>query len=62
MLIKKQLQNNPKFIEDLGADSSDAVEIVMAVEEEFELKFLTMLMNILKQLVILLRISMKECN
>ena len=27
-----------KLIEDLGADSLDAVELVMAVEEEFELE------------------------
>jgi len=28
---------NSRFIEDLGADSLDAVEIVMALEEEFDL-------------------------
>ena len=27
---------NAKFIEDLGADSLDTVELVMALEEEFE--------------------------
>jgi acyl carrier protein len=29
---------NAKFIEDLGADSLDTVELVMAFEEEFELE------------------------
>jgi acyl carrier protein len=31
----KQLTNEAKFIEDLGADSLDIVELVMALEEEF---------------------------
>jgi acyl carrier protein len=31
----KQLQSEAKFIEDLGADSLDIVELVMALEEEF---------------------------
>ena len=42
-IIVKELQVNPdqvtpdaKFIEDLGADSLDTVELVMALEEEFE--------------------------
>lgn len=29
--------NNAKFIEDLGADSLDIVELVMAMEEEFSI-------------------------
>ena len=33
----KQLQPEAKFIEDLGADSLDTVELVMALEEEFGL-------------------------
>jgi acyl carrier protein len=33
----KQLTNEAKFIEDLGADSLDIVELVMALEEEFSL-------------------------
>jgi acyl carrier protein len=33
----KQLTNEAKFIEDLGADSLDIVELVMALEEEFGL-------------------------
>ena len=32
---KETITEQSKFIEDLGADSLDAVEIVMAVEEEF---------------------------
>ena len=32
----KQLTPEAKFIEDLGADSLDIVELVMALEEEFE--------------------------
>ena len=31
----KQLTPEAKFIEDLGADSLDTVELVMALEEEF---------------------------
>ena len=30
-----QVTNDAKFIEDLGADSLDTVELVMAFEEEF---------------------------
>ena len=33
-----QVTRESKMIEDLGADSLDAVELVMAVEEEFELE------------------------
>jgi acyl carrier protein len=31
-----ELNNNSSFVEDLGADSLDTVELVMALEEEFE--------------------------
>ena len=31
-----EVNPNAKFIEDLGADSLDTVELVMALEEEFE--------------------------
>ena len=34
----KQLAPEAKFIEDLGADSLDIVELVMAMEEEFEVE------------------------
>ena len=34
----KQLTPEAKFIEDLGADSLDIVELVMALEEEFSLE------------------------
>ena len=34
----KQLTPQAKFIEDLGADSLDIVELVMALEEEFGLE------------------------
>ena len=30
------IQNGASFVEDLGADSLDTVELVMALEEEFE--------------------------
>ena len=33
-----QVKPESKMIEDLGADSLDAVELVMAVEEEFEIE------------------------
>ncbi|WP_027851508.1 acyl carrier protein [Marinospirillum insulare] len=31
-----EIQNSSSFVEDLGADSLDTVELVMALEEEFE--------------------------
>jgi len=31
-----QVTNEASFVEDLGADSLDTVELVMALEEEFE--------------------------
>ena len=31
-----EVQMSSKFVEDLGADSLDTVELVMALEEEFE--------------------------
>lgn len=31
-----EIQNAASFVEDLGADSLDTVELVMALEEEFE--------------------------
>lgn len=44
-IIVEQLGVNPeqvtpaaKFIEDLGADSLDTVELVMALEDEFEME------------------------
>ena len=33
-----QVQNDSSFVDDLGADSLDTVELVMALEEEFELE------------------------
>jgi acyl carrier protein len=33
---KKTSKNEASFVEDLGADSLDTVELVMALEEEFE--------------------------
>ncbi len=32
---KEEVTNNAKFVDDLGADSLDTVELVMALEEEF---------------------------
>src|SRR5277367_2369268 len=34
---KDQVTRNTKFIEDVGADSLDIVELVMELEEEFEI-------------------------
>ncbi len=31
-----EVSNNASFVDDLGADSLDTVELVMALEEEFE--------------------------
>ncbi len=33
--IKGEVDNNASFIDDLGADSLDTVELVMSLEEEF---------------------------
>ena len=35
---EEQVTNDAHFVEDLGADSLDTVELVMALEEEFELE------------------------
>ena len=35
---EEQVTNEASFVEDLGADSLDTVEQVMALEEEFELE------------------------
>ena len=34
----EQVTDGAKFVEDLGADSLDTVELVMALEEEFEME------------------------
>ncbi|MEK7989421.1 MAG: acyl carrier protein [Thiotrichaceae bacterium] len=33
---EEDVKNSSSFVEDLGADSLDTVELVMALEEEFE--------------------------
>ncbi len=33
---EEQVTSNASFVDDLGADSLDTVELVMALEEEFE--------------------------
>ena len=35
---KKQVTDEAAFIDDLGADSLDTVELVMALEEEFDVE------------------------
>ncbi len=35
---EEEIKITPSFIEDLGADSLDIVELVMAMEEEFEVE------------------------
>ena len=35
---EEQVTSEAKFIEDLGADSLDTVELVMAFEEEFDIE------------------------
>ena len=39
---ESKIQSDSKFIDDLGADSLDTVELVMAFEESLVVKFLTM--------------------
>ncbi len=34
--LKGEIDNNASFIDDLGADSLDTVELVMSLEEEFD--------------------------
>ena len=35
-LKDEEIKNDASFVDDLGADSLDTVELVMALEEEFE--------------------------
>lgn len=35
---EEQVTNDASFVDDLGADSLDTVELVMALEEEFEIE------------------------
>lgn len=35
---EEEIKSDANFIEDLGADSLDIVELIMAMEEEFELE------------------------
>lgn len=37
-LREEEIKNDANFLEDLGADSLDIVELIMAMEEEFELE------------------------
>ena len=34
--VKEDIANDASFVDDLGADSLDTVELVMALEEEFD--------------------------
>ena len=36
---QEQVTNDASFVDDLGADSLDTVELVMALEEEFDIEF-----------------------
>jgi acyl carrier protein len=35
-VVEAEIKNEASFVDDLGADSLDTVELVMALEEEFE--------------------------
>lgn len=35
---EEEISNESSFVDDLGADSLDTVELVMALEEEFEIE------------------------
>jgi acyl carrier protein len=37
-LPEDEISNDSSFVEDLGADSLDIVELIMAMEEEFEIE------------------------
>ena len=36
---ESEVKNESSFVNDLGADSLDTVELVMALEEEFDIQF-----------------------
>lgn len=36
--VKEEVNTEDSFVEDLGADSLDTVELVMALEDEFEIE------------------------
>ena len=38
MLSPKKLRRHASFVDDLGADSLDTVELIMALEEEFNVE------------------------
>ena len=37
-LREEEIRNDANFLEDLGADSLDIVELIMAMEEEFDME------------------------
>ncbi|MBF0492829.1 MAG: acyl carrier protein [Deltaproteobacteria bacterium] len=37
-ISEDEIQGDSNFVEDLGADSLDIVELIMAMEEEFEME------------------------
>lgn len=37
-MAEEEISNDASFVDDLGADSLDIVELVMAMEEEFEIE------------------------
>ncbi len=37
-VAEADIKNESKFVDDLGADSLDTVELVMALEDEFEME------------------------
>ena len=45
-----QVTEDASFIDDLGADSLDTVELIMAFEEEFDIEILMKMHKKLKQL------------
>lgn len=38
-VAEEDITASSKFVEDLGADSLDVVELIMAMEDEFDLEF-----------------------
>lgn len=38
LAVKGEMSNEASFVDDLGADSLDTVELVMALEEEFKIE------------------------
>ena len=58
----KTIKNKSKLVEDLGADSLDLVELVMAIEEEIGIELTDDELNNAKTIQDIINIMYKELN